>query len=81
MTTVVEKCLSIQTQHDNYQVSEDINLRMKLSVGVGDVFVYHLGMYCSVYILLGYLCVYVMQAYICVVLFICAVFMFVCACV
>jgi len=43
VTTVVEKCLSIQKQHDNYQVSDDVNLRMKLSVGVGDVFIYHLG--------------------------------------
>ena len=43
VTSVVEKCLQIQQQHDNYQAGEDINLRVKLAVSVGDLFVYHLG--------------------------------------
>ena len=44
VSTVVEKCLFIQQQHDNYYVGEDVKLRMKLAVSVGDVFIYHLGM-------------------------------------
>jgi len=40
----VEKCLFIQQHHDNYHVGEDVKLRMKLAVSVGDVFIYHLGM-------------------------------------
>ena len=44
VTNVMENALSIQEKYDNYEAGEDIKLRMKIAISIGDVFVYHLGM-------------------------------------
>ena len=44
VTHVMENALSIQENCDNFKVDEDINLRMKIAISIGDVFIYHLGM-------------------------------------
>ena len=43
-THVMENALFIQENYDNFKVGEDINLRMKLAISIGDIFIYHLGM-------------------------------------
>ena len=44
VTNVMENGLSIQENYDNFKAGEGINLRMKIAISVGDIFVYHLGM-------------------------------------
>lgn len=44
VTKVMENGLSIQENYDNFKAGDGINLRMKISISVGDIFVYHLGM-------------------------------------
>lgn len=44
VTNVMENGLSIQENFDNFKAGEDINLRMKIAISVGDIFIYHLGM-------------------------------------
>ena len=44
ITSVMENGLSIQENYDNFKAGEGINLRMKIAISVGDIFIYHLGM-------------------------------------
>lgn len=44
VTKVMENGLSIQGKYDNFRAGEGVNLRMKISISVGDIFIYHLGM-------------------------------------
>ena len=44
VTGVMEASLAIQDKYDNYEAGEDINLRMKIAISIGDIFIYHLGM-------------------------------------
>ena len=44
VTGVMEAGLAIQDKYDNYEAGEDINLRMKIAISIGDIFIYHLGM-------------------------------------
>ena len=43
VTNVIENGLSIQENYDNFAAGEGINLRIKIAISVGDVFIYHLG--------------------------------------
>ena len=44
VTSVMETSLAIQDKYDNYQAGEGVNLKMKIAVSIGDIFIYHLGM-------------------------------------
>ena len=44
VTNVMENGLSIQENYDNFKAGEGINLRMKIAISLGDIFIYHLGM-------------------------------------
>ena len=44
VTSVMETGLAIQDKYDNYVAGEDINLRMKIAISTGNIFIYHLGM-------------------------------------
>ena len=43
VTNVMKNGLTIQENYDNFKAGEGINLRMKIAISIGDIFVYHLG--------------------------------------
>jgi len=48
ITNVMENGLSIQENYDNFRAGEGVNLRMKIAISVGDIFIYHLGKMSSI---------------------------------